>query len=268
MYLTLDMPRTTVAAHRPPSSRAALVRIGTLVGLLIAASLIGYRLGWFDYRHTLEHLARLRDGQSVAIFAVCFVLAYGFATALGIPGMPFTVASGALFGTLLGSIFAWMGALVGATIGYWVARTIGHDVVVRWLKRYKRANAAVDDARDFAGMLRLRLIPVLPLGTVNFVGGLARAPFLSYLLATAIGVIPSTIIYNYFADSLLEGVGHGRADAMRSLIIASVLLILLSLTPKVLNRKARPTSGSAVPGPEFASEPTAVDVNSLTNLRV
>jgi uncharacterized membrane protein YdjX (TVP38/TMEM64 family) len=111
----------------------------------------------------------------------------------------------------------------------------------------------VADARDFSGMLGLRLIPVLPLGTVNFVAGLARAPFATYMLATAIGIVPATTIYCYFADSLVEGVGHGRSDALRSLIIASVLLILLALTPKFVNRRKR-APDSTVVGPDLASD--------------
>lgn len=232
------MQRTS-ARRRIPSTNAVLVRVGALALILIVASFAAYRFGWFDYRHTLEHVARLRKSHSFVGFVIGFVLIYALGTSVGIPGMPFTVAAGVLFGTLLGSALSWGGAMVGSAIGYWVARTIGHDVVMRWLQRYKRANAAVADAQNFGGMLRLRLLPVIPLGTANFVGGLARVPFARYLLATAIGIAPSTVIFTYFADSLLEGVGNGHADAMRSLVISSVLLILLSLTPKLFARRER-----------------------------
>src|SRR5207342_610567 len=124
-----------------------------------------------------------------------------------------------LFGTLLGSILSWLGAMIGAVIGYWVARTIEHDVITRWLKRFRRADSAVAQARHFSGMLRLRLIPVLPLGTASFVGGLARTPFSAYLAATAIGILPAILIYTYFADRLLESVGNGRTEALQSLIV-------------------------------------------------
>ena len=223
---------------RPPRARAALLRIGGLLALAAVASLIGYHLGWFDYRHTLEHVEHLRKLHSIAAFTFAFVLIYGIGTAVGIPGLPFTVAAGALFGTLLGSLIAWIGAMVSAAAGYWIARTVGHDVVSRWLKRFRRIDGAIAEARDFAGMLRLRLLPVLPIGVVNFVGGLARAPFASYMGATAIGVVPSTLIYTYFADSLIEGVAGGRASAMRSMVIASVLLIGITLAPRLLRTKA------------------------------
>ena len=233
------MEQATVIRPGKASTRAALIRLGGLALILIVASFVGYRLGWFDYRHTLQHVARLRQSYSFAGFVVVFVVVYGVGTSLGVPGLPFTVAAGALFGTLLGTVLSWIGAMIGATVGYWIARTIGHDVVLRWVRRFRKVDGAVEEARDFDGMLRLRLIPVLPLGTVNFVGGLARTPFAAYAAATALGIIPSTAIYTYFADSLLEGVGSGHKDALVSLAIASVLLIVLSLAPRALrSRKA------------------------------
>jgi uncharacterized membrane protein YdjX (TVP38/TMEM64 family) len=226
-------------ATRIIPARAALLRVGALAGILIVTGLLGWKLGWFDYKHTLEHVDRLRRSHSFATFSIGFVAVYGVGTALGVPGMPFTVAAGVLFGTLLGSALSWCGAMLGSMVGYWLARSIAHDVVLRWVHRFPKANAAVADSRDFDGMLRLRLLPVIPLGMTNFVGGLARVPILSYLAATAIGIIPSTVIFTYFADSLLEGVGSGRREAMTSLIIASVLLILLSLAPKIVSRMSK-----------------------------
>jgi uncharacterized membrane protein YdjX (TVP38/TMEM64 family) len=221
------------------STRSALVRIGGLVALLALASFIAYKLGWFDYRDTLRHVARLRRSYGLGVFTIGFVVVYGVGAAVGMPALPFTVAAGVLFGMVLGAALSWAGAMVAAALGYWTASRVARDVVLRWIKRYKRADAAVADSRDFDGMLRLRLLPVLPLGVVNFVGGLARAHFGQYMAATAIGVIPATLIYCYFADSLVEGVGSGRSNALVSLGVSSALLILLSLAPRLLRRFSR-----------------------------
>lgn len=227
-----------------PRTQAAVIRIAGLAVLLLVGSFIGYRLGWFDYRHTVQHLDRIRRSHSVWVFGIAFIGVYALGTSVGFPGLPFTVAAGAIFGTLLGSTLSWLGAMTGSMIGYVVARTIGHNVVARWLQRYERANTAVGQASSFHGLLRLRLIPVIPLGTVNFVAGLAHSPFGAYLLATAIGIVPSTLIYNYFADSLVEGVGGGKTRALVSLLLASALLILLSLLPRLLARQRRGLEGS------------------------
>jgi uncharacterized membrane protein YdjX (TVP38/TMEM64 family) len=204
--------------------------------LLVIAALIGYKLGWYQYRDDIQHIQQLRRTHSVVGFTVLFVIAFSIATAVGLPGLPLMVAAGALFGTLLGSVLSWIGTMIGAALGYWIARTIGRDVVTRWLKRFRHMDAAVASARHFGGMLRLRLIPVIPLGTANFVGGLARVNFLVYLAATAIGVVPSILVYTYFADRLVDSVGHDRTAAVQSVVIASALLLVVSLAPRFFDR--------------------------------
>jgi uncharacterized membrane protein YdjX (TVP38/TMEM64 family) len=222
--------------RRLPKTRDVLLRVVPLALLLFGAALVGYRLGWFDYQHAIEHVERIRRAHSFVGFAVGFTIAVGLGTSIGIPGLPLMVAAGVAFGGLVGAMVSWVGALISATLGYWIARTIGRDIVTRWVKRFKRVDAAMSDAKHFLGVLRLRLIPVIPIGAVNFVGGLSRANFLSYLAATAIGVLPAVTIYNYFADSLIEGVASSRTDALKSLIVSSLLLLALSLAPTIYAR--------------------------------
>lgn len=228
-----------------PKTHSVVLRVGALAVLLAGGMILAYRLGWFDFADTLSHIAKLRRSDNAGIFLVGFVVGYGALTSLGLPGLPFNVAAGALFGSVLGGGLAWIGSLLGATAGYWLARAVGDNQVLRWVRRYRRADAAVEQARDFGGMLRLRLIPVLPIGTVSFAGGLARVPFGAYIAATALGVIPSVVVYSYFADSLIDGVGSGRKRALISLSIASTLLILLSLLPRFIRSRERAAEQSA-----------------------
>src|SRR4051812_2580528 len=130
----------TSSTTRSPSSRSALIRIGGLATLLIVASLIAYRTGWFNYNHTLEHIERVRQSHSMATFVVGFIFIYGVGTAVGLPGLPFTVAAGVLFGTILGTVLSWAGALLGAGLGYWLAHTVAHDQVLRWVRRFPRVD--------------------------------------------------------------------------------------------------------------------------------
>jgi uncharacterized membrane protein YdjX (TVP38/TMEM64 family) len=86
-------------------------------------------------------------------------------------------------------------------------------------------------------MLRLRLLPFLPLGVVNFVGGLANARFVSYLAATAIGSLPSLFLFSYFADALVATGSGVRHAAVSSILLASFLLAGLALAPKLLRSR-------------------------------
>jgi uncharacterized membrane protein YdjX (TVP38/TMEM64 family) len=263
------MPRESLSgrfrAAKTPRTRAALLRLGALVLVLVVASLVAYHLGWFNYRRVLVQISHVRHAHDAFTFMVGFVVAYGIGTSVGFPALPFTVAAGALFGTLVGTALSWAGALIGAVIGYAVAATVGRDIVVRWLKRFKRVHGAVAQARDFRGILRLRLIPVIPLGTANFVVGLARAPLLDYLAATAIGVVPSLAIYTYFADSLVRGAAGGQRSAWISVIVASVLLLALTLVPTVVNRLTH--SGARRRTAPHATRPATADQETGTVAR-
>jgi uncharacterized membrane protein YdjX (TVP38/TMEM64 family) len=217
---------------KSPPTRVVLVRVAVLALILAAASVVAYALGLFDFRHVGQHISALRHAYDSRTFTILFVLACAGATAVGVPAFPFTVAAGVLFGALPGAAYSWIGAILGASIGYPIARTVGHDTVRRWIKRHRRLDNAVEDARDFSGMLRLRLFPMLPLGAVTFAAGLAKAPFFPYIAATAVGILPMTIVYSYFADGLVEGISGGESSALASVVIASALLIGLSLLPR------------------------------------
>ena len=85
-------------------------------------------------------------------------------------------------------------------------------------------------------MLRLRLVPVIPLSVVNFASGLARTRFGVYVAATAIGVLPATIVFTYFADSLMRGLQGARTHAYWDVAIASAVLMAMSLLPVIVKR--------------------------------
>src|SRR5262245_66130979 len=98
------------------------------------------RLGWFDARRTLDGIRHLRETRDTFAFAVLFVLIYSVFTALGVPGTPFTIAAGAIFGALPGAALAWIGAMSSGALGYWIARRMGYDLARRMLRHSCRRN--------------------------------------------------------------------------------------------------------------------------------
>jgi uncharacterized membrane protein YdjX (TVP38/TMEM64 family) len=101
---------------------------------------------------------------------------------------------------------------------------------------------ALTQSTSFWTLLRLRLIPVVPLSVVNFASGLARTHFGTYILASTIGVLPATVVYAYFADSLVRGLKGARTHALWDIAIASGVLMLMSLIPVLVKRRAATTS--------------------------
>jgi uncharacterized membrane protein YdjX (TVP38/TMEM64 family) len=229
----------TAGAESTPPSRArnGSVRAVLFATLILAGVLVAMRLGWFDVRRTLEGIRHLRESRDMFAFAALFVLIYSLFTALSVPGTPFTIAAGAIFGALPGAVLAWIGAMISSAVGYWIARRMGYDVAMRWLRNSCRIKRAMVQSRDFGGMLQLRLLPFLPLGVVNFVGGLARAPFFSYMVASAIGALPSIFLFSYFADALVATGSGARRAALSSILLVSFLLLGIALAPKLLRSR-------------------------------
>jgi uncharacterized membrane protein YdjX (TVP38/TMEM64 family) len=82
----------------------------------------------------------------------------------------------------------------------------------------------------------LRLIPVIPLSVVNFAAGLARTRFGVYVAATAIGILPATVVFAYFADSLVRGLQGAKTHAYWDVGVACGVLFVMSLLPLVMKR--------------------------------
>ena len=215
--------------------RTVLLRIAALAALIVGLTVAGYVLGWFDLARVTKTIERLQSGKDAVTVAVLFFLAYSALTAIGFPALPFTVAGGAIFGHVRGTLLSWAAATLGTMLGYLLARGVGRETARRWIAK-RKVGAALTESTSFLTLMRLRLVPVIPLSVVNFAAGLARTRFGVYVVATAIGVLPATIVFTYFADSLMRGLQGARTHAYWDLAIASTVLMAMSLLPLVVKR--------------------------------
>jgi uncharacterized membrane protein YdjX (TVP38/TMEM64 family) len=225
-----------------PARRNAYIRLAVLVVALAVAGYVAYRLGIFELSDSRRLADAIRRARDVPALPLLFVLGYVIATVFGLPGTVFTLAGGAIFGTALGSLLNWAGATLGALGAYALVRWLGSDAVRQFLGRRARALDVLTSKAGFATLFRLRLIPVVPFNALNFAAGLAPAPFRAYALSTALGIIPGTIVYTYFADSLVAGATGARRNAFAHVAIASALLIALSFVPTLARHLRRPHS--------------------------
>lgn len=216
--------------------RSVILLIAAVV-LAIAVGLIARRLGWLDPVRIAAIAVRLRRGHDPAITAPLFVLAFAIATALGVPGSPFMLVAGVLFGVVAGASLSLGGVLLGGIFGYGIALGVGRGGVDRFLGRHRRLERAMR-TNAFWTLLRVRLIPVVPLSVGHFVAGLVRMPFGAFVLATTLGVAPFAILYAYLATSLLWGAEATRRSIVWNLVIASAALVAVSFLP-MLARRAR-----------------------------
>ena len=213
-------------------------RLALFALILGAAFLLAWQLGLFRLRDAAELATAIRQAREQRFVIPLFVLIYAAAATVGLPGTVLTLAGGAMFGTVLGSLLNWLGAVMGAVGAYLLARALGRDAVRYLLGSRIDALDRVIASHGFITLLRLRLIPVVPFNALNFGAGLAGVRASDFLAATAIGIVPGTVVFTYFADSVLTGIQGARQDALFHAAIAGALLILLTFAGRWRARRS------------------------------
>ena len=241
---------TQPASTQPASKRASLIRLGILALVLVLVAFGAARAGLLDLRDPAALLEAVDRARTLPYIHVAFVLTYIVVATFGLPATPFTLAGGILFGTALGSLLNWLGATLGATGTYLLARAVGGDALRKLLGGQAARLDLLAGKRGFSTLFRLRLLPVIPFNALSFTAALSGIGLRPYVAATGLGILPGTIIYTYFAGSLVGGVSGASSTARTNLIIASVLLLALSFLPSIVQRLrgARTPDGVSPPG--------------------
>jgi uncharacterized membrane protein YdjX (TVP38/TMEM64 family) len=225
-----------LSTARPASRRVAVSRLAILAALLIGAALVWWRYGPTDLATLRVLVQRVSAMREAAWVPPVFALAYAAAASFGLPITPLTLAAGVIFGSILGAVVSWAGAVAGAAGGYLLARRLGAGSVRALAGKRAYKIEALGESTSFLRLLRLQLIPVVPLSALNIACGIARVPLGTYIAAAAVGVIPGSAIYSYFGYRVIAGAANAQARSLRHAIIASVLLLILTFVPTLVGK--------------------------------
>ncbi len=215
---------------------------------VIAAALIAFfAFGLDDY----VGFAALREHrQSLIGFvaangvwaAVLFISLYAVATTVSLPGGAIlTIAGGFLFGLLSGTIYVIVGATLGATGLFLAARTaLGDPLRARAGPSLQRMEQGFGE-NALSYLLFLRLIPVFPFWLVNLVPAFLGVPLRTYVIGTAIGIIPGCFVYASVGNGLGAVFDAGETPDLGiifrpEIIIPIVGLAVLALIPIAYKR--------------------------------
>src|SRR6266404_3646375 len=126
-----------------------------------------------------------------------YIAVYIVGTVALLPGTVLSFAGAVLFGAYEGTLYTWIGATIGATLAYLLARVLGRDFVERLFGgRFTAFDQRIRE-NGFTGLLIVRLLPLFPFNAVNFGCGLTGIRLRDYVLATAIGIVPGTFVYQF-----------------------------------------------------------------------
>ena len=209
-----------------------LLLVAAVVLLLLAVRLLPLR-AWLD------GVVAWASGTGIAGVAV-FAAVYVVAAVLFLPGSVLTLGAGAVFGLLWGTVAVSVGATLGAGAAFLIGRYLARDRVARWAVANPRF-AAIDAAVGREGgriVLLTRLSPFFPYNLLNYLFGLTRVGFWTYLLASWIGMIPGTLLYVYLGFAgraaaqavAAPGIGNAWELVFWGVGLAATVLLTFYLT--------------------------------------
>jgi uncharacterized membrane protein YdjX (TVP38/TMEM64 family) len=164
---------------------------------------------------------------------IVFIGLTSLQTASVLPGdtlMP--VIGGLLFGPVARGAYTVAGSTLGATVDFLAAR----HLLQGWVQQ-KAVERVQRVQHGFARyglnyLLALRLAPILPSFVVNFAAGVTEVPLRRYVLATVLGILPSTVVYAHAATQL-ETANVFQDLASRALFWSLMGMAAVSLIPTV-----------------------------------
>ena len=214
-------------------------KTAVLLVLLIALAALTWKLSTWLPPQQLQQTLQQTGGWAPVLYIGLFILLPTFF----FPVAVLALAGGLLFGLWWGSVYTFIGAVLNCAMMFLLARYVGRSQVQRlveqklspqWQRRLQKA----DGKEGFLLLIILRLIPAVPYNLINYTFGLTGISFSSYLLASAIGIIPGTFAFINIGDKTLEA-------GSPSFWIAIGLLVLLLAVTGLLGKKLFPGQKNA-----------------------
>ncbi|UPG72774.1 TVP38/TMEM64 family protein [Roseomonas gilardii subsp. gilardii] len=207
------------------------------LALLLAGGVLAYALGLgrylslgalAEYRETLAVFVETHPLQAVLIY----VVAYALCTACLVPGTILTLAGGFLFGRWLGTGLAVTAATLGGSLLFLIVRSALEPLVHRQIGPLVERLRPSLEQDGFWYLLSLRFMPVVPFWLGNVAPAMVGMRWPVFAAATALGILPATLVYAWIGAGLAEIFARGGSpdlSAVLSPLVGLPFLVLAGL---------------------------------------
>ncbi len=241
-YFQKNLNATTIRERPLPdrqhnNSGRKFRRLGLLV--VLAVIVIAIRATGMDSYFDQGKLRELVLGYG-ALGPAVFVALYAIAPSLFLPGLPFAVLAGVLFGPFWGVVYAIIGSTAGATLAFLIGRYAGRQWLEGKLTDPKWQQMDKDVERLGWKMVAFtRLIPLFPFNLLNYAFGLTGIRLLDYVVASFIFMLPGCIAYILLSSSLLDVMRGSLSPVFFAGVLTVTALSSLPFLYRIYLKKAR-----------------------------
>lgn len=176
--------------REPRLSRRLRLRLGAVVLVLLLGAAVALSV---DLPTVAGVRSWLSEGGAARWLAV--ILDVSLALQTPVSRSAISVLLGALVGFPAGLAVALGGGLLGGLAGFALSRWLGREAVARLAGARLAALDRRVGERGFASVLAARIAPVAPFVVVSYAAGLSSVRLGPYLLGTAVGLVPWSVLY-------------------------------------------------------------------------
>jgi len=172
----------------------------TAAVLIITAAVILFRV--FDLSSRLTDMLIWIKGLGWMGIVVYFFL-YIAACIFVVPGSVLSLGAGFIYGVIQGSLMVSVSSTAGASAAFILGRYLARSRIERKVAgnpSFMEIDSSIKN-KGWKIVMLLRLSPVFPFNTLNYVLGLTGVRFIDYVLASWIGMIPGTVMYVYIGSA-------------------------------------------------------------------
>ena len=218
--------------------KKSIIKILITVGVVAAVYLVLKYYGVTD-EIRLENVPKIKTWVASfgKIAPLIYIGLYLVSTVFFLPGSPVTVLAGFVFGPLWGVFYASVASIISISISFLIARYVARDLVEGWVKdnaQFRKIDEQVEE-QGWRILMFTRLVPIFPFNLQNYAYGLTSIRFSTYVLVSAIFMLPGTAVFVQLGGAFVSGEGN-IWKTLLYLGVAGVLMVLLSLIPKLLRK--------------------------------
>ncbi|WP_394353947.1 TVP38/TMEM64 family protein [Adhaeribacter swui] len=221
------------------TSKAPWIISGSFIGLLLACYFL-----WPAFQETINEAWQVLtsgDQERISrwvsqfgfwgpVFIIGFMVAQMFLVVVNVVAL--MVVAVLAYGPVWGSVISIGGIFVASTVGYLLGRGLGPATIGKFLgaKTQEKVAEQVERYGIWAVVLA-RISPIISNDAISIVAGIVRMPYGKFMLATAGGIIPLTLLIAYLGQNI---------DRLKTgLIVVSVVGVVALIAYYIYDRQRR-----------------------------
>jgi len=152
---------------------------------------------------------------------------------LFLPRWPIALVSGLLYGVLWGTLLSNVASTLGAWLHFVLAQSLLSPTADRLREKYNLTRLRVPREKAFTVLFILRAFPLSNFVATNLLAGALKIHFGTYLAATFLGMIPSSLMYAAWGKLL-------KKPSSWFFVVAAFTLFMVVLGTLVARKKLLP----------------------------